>query len=254
MGSYSDVIRAIQWMVDNKDVYNIRVANLSFGATPQSYYWNDPLNVATMQAWQAGIVVVTSAGNTGPDPMTIGVPGNVPYVITVGAMSDNYTPDVLDDDFLTSFSSVGPTVEGFIKPEMIAPGGHVLGLMPSDSTIAKLYPQFHDVGDYFVMSGTSQSTAVVSGIAALILEANPSMSPDDVKCSLMINAQPAMKNANKFGYSIFQQGAGMVDAMLAVTQPHKGCANRGLDLTLDLAGKQHYRGPANRHEDGTYYN
>ena len=76
----------------NKDAYNIRVLNLSFSAPPQSYYWDDPLNQAVMRAWQAGIVVVASAGNTGPDPMTIGVPGNVPYVITVGAMTDNYTP------------------------------------------------------------------------------------------------------------------------------------------------------------------
>jgi subtilisin family serine protease len=61
------------------------VVNLSFGAEPQSYYWDDPLNQAVMLLWQAGIVVVTSAGNRGPDAMTIGVPGNVPYVITVGA-------------------------------------------------------------------------------------------------------------------------------------------------------------------------
>ena len=90
-GSYMDVIRGLDWVVTNKDTFNIRVLNLSFSAPPQSYYWDDPLNQAVMRAWQAGIVVVASAGNTGPDAMTIGVPGNVPYVITVGAMSDNYT-------------------------------------------------------------------------------------------------------------------------------------------------------------------
>ena len=82
-----------------------------------------------MAAWQAGIVVVASAGNTGPEPMTIGVPGNVPYVITVGAMTDNYTPDDPSDDYLASFSAAGPTVEGFVKPDLVAPGGHMLGTM-----------------------------------------------------------------------------------------------------------------------------
>ncbi len=66
--------------------------NLSLSATPQSFYWQDPLNQAVMAAWDAGIVVVVAAGNRGPAPMTIGVPGNVPYVITVGAVTDNYYP------------------------------------------------------------------------------------------------------------------------------------------------------------------
>ena len=79
-----------------------------------------------MKAWQAGIVVVASAGNTGPNPMSIGVPGNMPYVITVGAMTDNYTPSNAADDKLASFSSAGPTHEGFVKPDVVAPGGHVL--------------------------------------------------------------------------------------------------------------------------------
>ena len=73
--------------VTNRSRYDIRVVNLSFSAPPQSHYWDDPLNQAVMAAWQAGIVVVASAGNRGPDPLTIGVPGNVPYIITVGAMS-----------------------------------------------------------------------------------------------------------------------------------------------------------------------
>ena len=95
-GSYSNVIAGIQWVIDNKDKYNIRVMNLSLSAPPQSYYWDDPLNQAVMRAWQAGIVVVAAAGNGGPDPMSIGVPGNNPYVITVGAITDAYTPQRLD--------------------------------------------------------------------------------------------------------------------------------------------------------------
>ncbi len=123
------MIRGIDWIVANKDTYGIRVVNLSFSAPPQSYYWDDPLNQAVMAAWRSGIIVVASAGNLGPDPMTIGVPGNVPYVITVGAMTDNFTPDDGSDDVLASFSSPGPTLEAFVKPEMVAPGGHVVSTM-----------------------------------------------------------------------------------------------------------------------------
>ena len=135
-GTYANVIRGIDWVVNNKSNYGIRVLNISFSAPPQSHYWEDPLNQAVMRAWQEGIVVVASAGNTGPDAMTIGVPGNVPYVITVGAMTDNYTPADSSDDVLASFSSAGPTVEGFVKPEVVAPGGHMLGLMRNSTVIA----------------------------------------------------------------------------------------------------------------------
>jgi len=91
-GSYSNVISGLGWIVANRAKYNIRVVNLSLGATPQSAYWDDPLNQAVMQAWQAGVVVLVAAGNDGPTAQTIDVPGNVPYVITVGAMTDNHTP------------------------------------------------------------------------------------------------------------------------------------------------------------------
>ena len=111
-GRYVDVIAGLNWIVANQKKYNIRVLNLSFGAPPQSYYWDDPLNQAVMAAWRAGIVVVTAAGNEGPDAMTIDVPGNVPYVITVGALTDNYTPYNGNDDRLASFSSTGPDLRG----------------------------------------------------------------------------------------------------------------------------------------------
>jgi len=101
--------------------------------------------------------------------MSIGVPGNVPYIITVGAMTDSYTPYDGTDDTLASFSAAGPTYEGFVKPDLVAPGGHMLALMPTWVQIAEEHPEFHDGGSYFVMSGTSQAAAVVSGLAALLL-------------------------------------------------------------------------------------
>ena len=252
-GSYADVIAGLDWVLANKDELGIRIVNLSFSAEPQSHYWDDPINQAVMALWDAGLVVVASAGNGGPEPMTVGVPGNVPYVITVGAMSDAVTPDDPGDDFLASFSAAGPTFEGFVKPEVVAPGGHLRGIMDKKGRIAKSHPEYHDTGKYFVMSGTSQAAAVVSGVAALLLEVDPSLSPDDLKCRLMASARPAVDENGELAYSIFQQGAGMVHAYDAAASDEWGCANQGLDIGAELAGAAHFGGPANRDADGTYY-
>ncbi|MEX2366646.1 MAG: S8 family peptidase, partial [Pseudohongiellaceae bacterium] len=235
-GTYMDVIRGIAYAIAHKDVYNIKVMNLSFSGTPMSHYWQDPLNQAVMAAWEAGITVVASSGNSGPDPMTVGVPANVPYVISVGAMTDSYTPGDTTDDVLASFSAAGPTMEGFVKPEVIAPGGHMLGIMKLNTTIAKEYPQFHDGSLYFEMSGTSQAAAAASGAAALVHQAYPDLGPDDVKCKLLASAKAASNNDGTLAYSIFQQGAGLIDAGDAVSSIATGCANQGIDVRKDLAG------------------
>ena len=254
-GSYASVIRGIGWVVKNAKSYGIRVLNLSFAAPPRSYYWQDPLNQAVMKAWQAGIVVVASAGNSGPAPMTIGVPGNVPYVVTVGAMTDHYTPTNAGDDLLASFSSAGPTYEGFVKPELVAPGGHVMSVMENTSTIALAHPEFFNgsYGSYFRMSGTSQAAGVVSGLAALVISANPSLTPDQVKYRLMASARPAVRNDGSLAYSVFQQGAGVIDAYDAVFGNSTAGANQGLDVAADLAGTKHYKGGANKDAQGQYY-
>ena len=250
-GTYADVVRAISFVVENKDRLNIDVINMSFGGQPRSHYWDDPINQAVMTAWDAGIVVIASAGNLGPDPMSVTVPGNNPYVVTVGAMTDSYTPDDPSDDKLASFSGVGPTLEGHVKPEVISPGGHIRGLMQSDTTLAEAHPEFHDGGDFFIMSGTSQSAAVVSGIAALIISQNDGISPDDVKCKLMSSALSATVDGENV-YSVFQQGAGLVDAVTAVESDASGCANAGLDVAKDLSGEEHYGGPARMNEFGEF--
>src|SRR6185437_14430943 len=174
-GSYANVIAGIGWIVAHRKQYNIRILNLSIGAPPQSFYWQDPLDQAVMAAWQAGIVVVAAAGNEGPNPMTIDVPGNVPYVITVGALTDNYQPYNPADWRLASFSSTGPTYEGFVKPEVVAPGGHMVGSMASGSYLANIDPNSMMIAEeLFTMSGTSQAAAATSGVVALMLQANPS--------------------------------------------------------------------------------
>ncbi|WP_236702509.1 S8 family peptidase [Thalassomonas actiniarum] len=250
--TYADVIRGIGWAVQEKDRFNLRVLNMSFSGPVRSSYWEDPLNQAVMAAWSEGIVVVASAGNLGSTPMTIGVPGNVPYIITVGAMTDNYTPNLLSDDRLADFSSAGPTVEGFVKPDLIAPGGHIAGLMSKQSQIAQEYPKYKLGGNYFEMSGTSQATAVVSGVAALMLANDQSLTPDDVKCRLMSSAQAALNDDGSLAYSVFQQGAGLINAADAVNSSASACANQDMDIALDIAGLQHYQGPASVDADKNF--
>src|SRR5882757_5901374 len=207
-GRYFDVISGIQWVVKQRLRYNIRVLNLSLGAPPQSPYWDDPLDQAVMSAWASGIVVVAAAGNRGPQPMTINAPGNVPYVITVGAVTDAYHPMQPLQYQLASFSSAGPTYEGFVKPEILGMGGHVLAYAPNNGTLAAQFPQWVGPYDDFTMSGTSQATAVVSGVVALMLQVDPNLTPDQVKCRLMSGAHPAVTSKGTLAYTVFQQGTG----------------------------------------------
>jgi serine protease AprX len=251
--TYADVIRGIDWALQVKDQINLRVLNMSFSGPVRSYYWEDPLNKAVMKIWQAGIVVVASSGNRGPDPMSIGVPGNVPYIITVGAMTDNYTSFNYSDDKVASFSGAGPTAEGFVKPDVIAPGGHISGLMSFNSQIATEHPKFHDGGRYFEMSGTSQAAAVVSGVVALLLTDNPALTPDQVKCKLMASAYSADNEDGTKRYSVFQQGAGLVSAYYALASEANNCANSNLDIAKDLNDEEHFSGPSNINEDGNFY-
>jgi subtilisin family serine protease len=255
VGTYANVISGIQWVIANKGRYNIRVMNLSLSGPPHSFYWQDPLNQAVMAAWKAGIVVVVAAGNAGPKPMTIGVPGNVPYVITVGAVTDNYYPLQPSQYRLAAFSSAGPTYEGFVKPEVVAMGGHILAYAPNNGTLAEEFPQWvHLPYDDFTMSGTSMAAAVTTGVVALMLEVSPSLTPDDVKCRLMSGAHPAVKSDGTLAYTVFQQGSGLVDAHDAVYSTASGCANQGLNVVADLYGGQHFGGRANYNPStGQYY-
>src|SRR4029450_11288765 len=125
-GTYEQVIQGIQWALDHQDQYNIRVMNLSLVSPVQSPYWADPLNQAVMRAWAEGITVVVAAGNAGPGPMTVGVPGNNPYVTPRGAFPDNFTPGNWNDDYIAPFSASGPTLDGFAKPDLVAPGAHMV--------------------------------------------------------------------------------------------------------------------------------
>jgi serine protease AprX len=103
------------------------------------------------------------------------------------------------------------------------------------------------------MSGTSQAAAVTSGVVALMLQAEPSLTPDEVKCKLMASASPAVAPAGTLAYSVFEQGAGLINAGSAVNTTAAGCANVGLNISADLAGTAHFGGPANEDSSGNYY-
>jgi serine protease AprX len=242
-GTYEQVIQGIQWVVDNKDKYGIDIINLSLVAFVQSPYWADPLNQAVMQVWAHGITVVVAAGNSGPGAMTIGVPGNNPYVITVGAFTDNFTPNDWSDDYITPFSAAGPTLDGFVKPDVVAPGAHMVSTMMNGSKLARLHSENRLPGQYVSMAGTSQAAAVVTGLAALAISHDPDVTPDELKYRILQTAFPWVDmESTEALYSMWQQGAGRVNAPDAVFAHIDGKANAGLVIESDLSGTQHYEG------------
>jgi serine protease AprX len=253
-GTYETVISGLQWVIENKERYDIRVVNLSLVSPVQSPYWADPLDQAVTAAWAHGLTVVAAAGNSGPAAMTITVPGNNPYVITVGAFTDNFTPSNWNDDYIAPFSAAGPTLDGFTKPDLVAPGGHIVSIIPESSYLAREYPENVLKGHYFKLAGTSQATAVVSGMAALIISKNPDLRPDQVKMRLTSTALPWVDDNNTAAlYSMWQQGAGRANAFDAVFSRDRSAANQGMNIRADLAGRIHYEGYAYYDEaNGTY--
>ena len=202
----SHILAGIQWAVAFKDVYGIRVLNLSLGTDSSQDYRLSPLNFAVERAWLAGLVVVVSAGNTGPNGGTVMKPGDDPFVITVGASSDMGTTST-GDDIVAGFSGRGPTrSNGFAKPDVVAPGVHTISLRSPGSAIDTKFPSARVGTGYFRGSGTSMSTATVSGVVAQMLQKNPNLTPDQVKARLMGTAKSiSTMNPNT-------SGAGSVDS------------------------------------------
>src|SRR5215212_7980063 len=179
-----DVIYGIQFAVDNKAAYNIRVINLSLSSATAESYKTDALDASVEQAWNSGITVVAAAGNEAltNDGVTFS-PANDPWVITVGALDDKGTMTRLDDA-LAPWSSHGLTQDGVRKPEVLAPGVGLVSTLAPNSDFAHLCPACIVDGRYFRAGGTSMSTGVVSGAAALLIEAHPNWTPAQVKGAL----------------------------------------------------------------------
>jgi serine protease AprX len=216
----SKVIAGIQWVVSFKDRYGIKVLNLSLGTDSTQSYTVDPLNYAVERAWDSGIAVVVAASNRGPGPGTISKPGDDPLVITVGAVDDMGTPG-LGDDQLPNFTSRGPTAaDGLAKPDLAAPGGHVVSLRAPGSALDTQFPTYVD-GSYRKGSGTSMSTGIVSGSIALMLQASPGMLPDRIKFALTSTARSTASD------DPMAVGAGLADSYDAIRAP-PGNANQSV--------------------------
>ncbi|MDR3578050.1 MAG: S8 family serine peptidase [Anaerolineaceae bacterium] len=242
-GSYSTIIEGIQYVISTQSQFNTRILNLSLSATQTTPYFIDPIDRAVEKAWADGITVVAAAGNSGPGAETISVPGNDPYVITVGAVDGKRTAGYWTDDILPKWSATGPTLDGFLKPDILAPGTQIISFMyndysnPADSAyLVRIHPDYSTTTDLFRMNGTSMATGVVSGVVALMLAYNPTLSPEQVKYRLMATARQMNTADGTTGMSPLQQGAGRVwapDAVLAVIPDGK--ANTGMDLAADQA-------------------
>jgi serine protease AprX len=193
--SVADVVAAIQWVYDNAESYNIRVVNLSLSSTMAESYHTSALNAAVELLWFRGITVVVAGGNDFDGHTGIGyAPANDPFVISVGAVNEQGTPDPSDDE-LAGFTSHGITDDGFAKPDLVAPGVDIVGLLASrKAIIVKEHPELKTKlpgvrGDFLRLSGTSMSSAVVAGAAALLIQAEPELTPDQVKARLMVAAR-----------------------------------------------------------------
>jgi serine protease AprX len=222
-GSVSRLIAAMNWVSQNYRTYNIRVVNMSVGAGVLESYWTDPLTLAAKALTDKGIVVVAAAGNLGKNAAGqlqwggITAPGNAPWVLTVGASSTMGTTDRADDE-MAGFSSSGPTAYDFAaKPDLSAPGVGTVSLAVPGSTFYTTKSDFLLSGSiltgtkpYLALSGTSMSAPVVSGTVALMLQANPTLTPNLVKAILQYTAE------RRPGYSALRQGAGFLNTFGAV--------------------------------------
>jgi serine protease AprX len=223
-GTISSIIAAIDYAIAVKDVYNIRVINMSVGAGVYESYDTDPLTVAAKRAVDAGIVVVAAAGNLGkaanglPQYGAITAPANAPWVLTVGASSTEGTIE-RGDDVIAPYSSRGPTMYDYgAKPDLVAPGTGTVSLSDPFGRLYVEKPNLLLPGaleyswfmPYMSLSGTSMAAPAISGTVALMLQANPNLTPNLVKAILQFTAEVHPT------YNWITQGAGFLNARGAV--------------------------------------
>ncbi len=185
----STVLQGMAWVAAHRQELGIRVLNLSYGTTSTQDPGVDPLNFAVQRLWAQGIVVVVAAGNGGPGPRTITKPGDDPVVLTVGAYDDQ-GDGWRENDSVTAWSSQGPTAQGVAKPDVVAPGRTLVATRSFGSTVEAENPESLVEPSYMKGSGTSEATAVTSGLVALLLQAHPNWTPDQVKRALTSTADP----------------------------------------------------------------
>jgi serine protease AprX len=226
-GSMSALLAALDAVMTNRTTYNIRVVNVSLGTAAIDSYKNDPLCRAVRRLVDAGIVVVAAAGNDGKDALhpklygRIHSPGNEPSALTVGA-ANTFGTDARGDDGVTTYSSRGPTrsywtdsagvkhYDNLIKPDLVGPGNKIIGASAPYNQLVLLNPTLAVSSTKMRLSGTSVSSPIIAGAVAVLLEANPTLTPNLVKMILMYTAQPLAK------FNMLEQGAGELNLEGAV--------------------------------------
>jgi serine protease AprX len=246
----SQVVAALDWTVQNRNALgrNIRIINLSFTTDANTSYLVDPLTHAVENAWNAGVVVVVSAGNDGKALGRLGNPASDPYVLAVGAAAyDNSGKN----SSIPDWSSVG---NGSRNPDVVAPGVLIAGLRVPGSMLDVTFPaaRFFDPAtctSFFRGSGTSQAAAVTTGAVALLLQQRPTLTPDQVKGLITRTARSLGVNPNK-------QGSGFIDvaAMVGLTTPEtrvvgqKHQKSKGTGSLEAARGSSHVKNPRSNTE------
>jgi serine protease AprX len=223
-GSMSNVMAALDWLLQYGQHFNVRIANLSLGKGISESNETDPLVHAVDALWSQGVVVVAAAGNLGTGgALTVKSPGNSRKIITVGSLTDAGTADYADD-YISSYSSRGPSIGDFImKPDLVAPGNRIVATIPQQ---AKLRDDMQDrliedaclidspdsvscADAYLELSGTSMATPLVAAAVALMLDKDSSLNPATVKARLM-------RSARKIAANPIDAGAGVLDIEAAL--------------------------------------
>jgi serine protease AprX len=192
------VLAAIDWVVQHRNDpgLNIRVLNLSYGTESVQSYQLDPIAFAVENAWRHGIITVVSGGNAGTSHGSLTDPAVDPYVLAVGASNLNGT-GLLSCGTVAPFSSRGSSTRSV---DVVAPGVSLASLRDPGSTIDVGHPGAVVGTRFFRGSGTSQAAAVTSGAVALLLQARPTLTPDQAKALLQSTATPlALLDGNAEG-------------------------------------------------------
>ena len=228
----SQVIAGIDWVVDHKDQLGIRVLNLSYGVNPTQSYLVDPLAYAVERAWNAGIVVVGAVGNDGKAMHTVANPAIDPFVLAVGAVEwtgSGWT--------VPSFSSSGD--KHIRLPDLAAPGAHIDSLRDPGSRLDVEHPEGYVSSTLFRGSGSSMATAVVSGSAALLLSAYPSLSPNQVKSLLVGSSTPISGSSLIVGKGVVNVAAALAAAPTAPATVQPWAASAGTGSLEAARGGEH---------------
>ncbi|MCE0540324.1 S8 family serine peptidase [Kineosporia rhizophila] len=213
----SQVIAGLDWVVQhrNDNGMAVRVVNLSYGTLSTQSYQQDPLSSAVENAWKHGIVVVVSGGNEGSAHGRLNNPAIDPYVLAVGASDPLTEVKGWSTPAVAPFSSRGNAAR---HVDLMAPGTSIAGLRVPGSYIDAHHPEGLVSGDttgrLFRGSGTSQAAAVTSGAVALLLQAHPQLSPDQVKAALT-------RTAHSTSGTVLERGNGQIDIDAALNEAKK---------------------------------